>query len=114
MMTDQQLDALDRWLTEKVMGWDPNFLRDADANIVCWEKEYPPDRVELWSPTRDWRSAGILLEVITDAISVVKSVDQAFCYQWSCHFGILPAVQAATAPLAISLAVAKAYGWKDD
>jgi hypothetical protein len=115
-MTPEQMkmDRLDRDLADKVMGWH----RAAWGVYVDRLSALPVSDLSAWSPTRDWRSAGMLLDSVVKAgwsIGLLCMPDRGDWHLSLASVTVGGAVTQGSAEdpdphMAISLAVAKAYG----
>ena len=126
-MTDDQLDAIDALVAEKVMGWRQHpDMRD------CWHHAMLPNcfkQKHYWKPTRSWSDAGEVADRVSEklcawfSISYTCVADHGMDHERCVvtiqnHKGpvneVLARVTADGLPLAIALAALSAVGspWK--
>jgi hypothetical protein len=118
--TEQQMNALDAWIAERVMGWkrvgtvyDLGSVRGAFAVSRSGDCYVPVrgNNIEMWHPTQNKAQA---MDVLAKCIAVenVAIKEQARVFEVSCYKGgdLISLILGETLPIAICLFAKNLFG----
>jgi len=134
IMSTEQLRALDAFLAEKVMGWKratiatmekyvlvpPGVPIGGNSVFIPVPEGMPPHENVMgthykpFCPTTDWADMGQLIERARELHIDIRIHSTDAWVAWTARGGFIEDAEAATMPLAVSQAIALAFGWKGE